>query len=98
MYWNQQEKVVFGLIFFLVSCIQIVIVYTFIKELHTEISGFFVIGVNLILFIGMLYYAKWVWKLKTVISAFKKVVIYEVIVVLFFILLIIKLRLDGIDV
>lgn len=85
MYWTIQEKFIFSLIFFILFLIQILSI-SLIREFHLDILLVSVVVFNFFAFLGMIYYAKWVWRTKTFIIALKKVIMYEVILILFFII------------
>jgi len=94
MYWSIQEKVIFSIVFFVVFCVQVTTVLIF-RDISSATQYVLILGFNLFVFLGMIYYAKWVWKLKAFLTALKKVIIYEVIFILFSIafLIVIKLQL-----
>jgi len=94
MYWSIQEKVIFSIVFFVVFCVQITTVLIF-RDISSIAQYVLIIGFNLLAFLGMIYYAKWVWKLKVFLTALKKVIVYEVVFILLSIafLIVIKFQL-----
>lgn len=93
MYWSIQEKFIFSIIFIFFFLIQITSIHL-IKAYSSIAIILLIVILNLLAFFGMVYYTKWVWKFKTFISVLKKVIMYEVVLILLFIIfwLIIKFR------
>lgn len=78
MYSIGQEKAIFSLISCFVVAIQVGSFYI-LRDIDLDKTFLSIIGFNLALFIGMIFLAKWVWKLNTLTTAFKKVFVYELL-------------------
>jgi hypothetical protein len=91
MYHKDQEEYVFWIIFTIVTfCQSISILYLYIAP---ELKGFLVIVPgNLLVFVGMVKYAQWLWKKITFLNAAKKIAIYELITIGIFLGLILFIR------
>ncbi len=58
MYWKNQEKDICGIIFILVVGIQTMSFFA-LREFYLETQFFWVTGFNVVLFLSLIYYAKW---------------------------------------
>lgn len=82
MYWSIQEKVVFGIVLLIVFVFQISsIIILKSPRYPVERWDILLIPLNVLIFSGMITYAKWVWGKKTWFQAFLKVILYEVILI-----------------
>lgn len=79
MYWKKQEQYVFNLILFVLVFFQFTTV-TIIKETDLQ-TGIILVGVNLLFFVAMIPYARWVWKLGSYRKSLVKVCKHEIILV-----------------
>ena len=83
MYWPIQEKIIFSIVFSLLFCFQLSSI--FILKEYTSVSLIAeVILLHLIAVLVMIYYAKWVWNLKSFSASLKKVILYELALFLSF--------------
>lgn len=81
MYWYFQEKVVFYIVIFVVFIFQVTSLLT-IRDLgYSSSYGIILIGLNLLLFFGMIKYVQWIWKQLSISVALKKILKYEVILI-----------------
>lgn len=81
MYWPIQEKAVFIIIFLIVFVMQMVRMFIFREKPSTGLIVM-IAAFNLAALVGLIYYAKWVWRPVSVLAAFKKVILFEVVFVL----------------
>ena len=82
MYWSTQEKVVFGIVFLIVFVFQISsIIILKSPRCPVERWDILLIPLNVLIFLAMVAYAKWVWGKKTWFQAFLKVILYEIILI-----------------
>ena len=77
MYWSKQEQFIFDVILLVPVAFQIATVSLYVGNLLE--NGILLVGINLILLIAMIPYAKWVWKIPTFQKAFLQVVKREMI-------------------
>ena len=81
MFHKYQEKIVFHLLFLLVFVLQ-VFSYLMIQSYDEIKYQILFIVLNLIVFYGMIAYAKWVWKKPNLKQAFLKTITIEIIFIL----------------
>ena len=79
MYWYFQEKVVFNIVFFIVFVLQISSLFTIRDIGYSSTYGIAVIIINIIVFLGMIKYAQWIWKKVNLLKALGKIIKYEAI-------------------
>lgn len=63
-------------------CIQITSVLIIFKDTSSITQFVLLVGFNSFALLGMIYDTKWVWKLQTFLIALKKVIMYEVVLIL----------------
>ncbi|MGD0884897.1 MAG: hypothetical protein ABSA46_08500 [Thermodesulfovibrionales bacterium] len=78
MYWCKQEQYVFVVILFFLVVFQISTFFIIKNETNFQ-DGIILVGLNLILLLMMIPYAKWVWKAASYQKAFLQVVGLELI-------------------
>lgn len=79
MYWDKQEQFVFDIILFILVGFQIS-TFFILKTYETNLqNGIILVGLNLMLLLAMIPYAKWVWKTESYQKAFLQVVKHELI-------------------
>jgi len=77
MYWSKQEQVVFDIVLFVLVVFQI---GTFLNlNAGISVSGVFFVGLNVLLFMLMVPYAKWVWRTASYGAALLHVVKHEIV-------------------
>ncbi len=79
MYWNKQEQFVFDIILFILVVFQTISFFILKTETNALHSGIFLAGINVLLFAGMIPFAKWVWKTTSYRKAFLLVAKHEAI-------------------
>ena len=99
MYWNKQEQFVFDIILFILVVFQLGTFFALLTgKINTE-SGPFLLGLNFLLFIVMIPYAKWVWETITHQKAFLQLIKHEFIILglsaIGIVLAILKFRVKG---
>jgi len=80
MYWNKQEQVVFNIILFILVVFQIS-TFFMLKSAETAFrDSIILVSLNVMLFLAMIPYAKWVWKTPSYYKAFLQVAKRELII------------------
>jgi len=76
MYWKIQEGIVFGSVVFLVFAIQAASIFL-LKDSTINLWSALLVVINILIFLGVILYAKWLWKKINYLQAFIKVVKLE---------------------
>ena len=80
MYWNKQEKVAFDIILLILVVFQIS-TFFMLKSVETTFqNSIILVSLNVMLFVAMIPYAKWVWKTASYHKAFLQVAKHELII------------------
>jgi len=80
MYWNKQEQVIFNIVLFILILLQITTIFI-LKNIETTVEyDIILVGINIILFMVTIPYAKWVWKTTSYRKAFLQVAKHELII------------------
>ena len=83
MYWSKEEQFVFALVFLIVFFLQFSSTIALKAEPYpVDKSVIVLIVTNIILFVGMIPYAKWVWKGVTWLRTFLIVILFEAVFVI----------------
>jgi len=61
MYWQKQEKIVFGIVVFLALIIQLSSIYL-LKNSTMNVRFVLLVSKDIAIFLGLILYAKWLWK------------------------------------
>ncbi len=78
MYWSKQEQLVFSIVFLIVFVFQVSsIIILRGPRYPVEKWNIVLIPLNILIFLGMIPYAKWVWKGLTWFRAFLIVILFE---------------------
>jgi len=77
MYWKIQEGIVFGSVVFLSFAIQALSIFL-LKDSITNLWCALLVVINIFIFLGVILYAKWLWKKINYLQAFIKVAGLEV--------------------
>jgi hypothetical protein len=81
MYWNKQEQFIFDIVLFTLTAIQMATIFALKAKAVTSGEGAIFAGINVILFMAMIPYAKWVWKITSYQKAFLQVVKHELTII-----------------
>lgn len=93
MYWNKQEQFVFDIILLILVVFQVLTFFAMISRTDTPQFTLFLVGLNLLFFVAMIPYAKWVWKTPSYHKAFLQLAKHELLLLGLSILVIIVVML-----
>jgi hypothetical protein len=77
MYWNKQEEVIFDIVLFILVVFQILTFFELKAGGDLLQYSIILVGLNLLFFLAMVLYAKWVWKMTSFQKAFVRVAKHE---------------------
>ena len=79
MYWSKQEQFIFDVILFVLVIFQIS-TFFMLKTEETNLRNVIIlVGLNFLLFVAMIPYARWVWKLASYRQGFLRLVKHEML-------------------
>lgn len=80
MYWEKQEQFVFDIILFILVFFQLATFFMMHTGKINFGSGMFFVGLNFVLLMAMIPYAKWDWKTVSYKKAFLQLIKHELII------------------
>lgn len=77
MHWNKQEQFIFDIVLFVLVVFQIFSLFMLLTQSNAAQDIVFLVGINALLFVTMIPYAKWVWKTPSYQQAFLQLARHE---------------------
>lgn len=88
MYWNKQEQFIFDIILFILVVLQVSTFLVLKSGMEIPQYSLILMSLNVLFFLGMIPYAKWVWRTSTYLKAFLQLAKHEVILLVLVVLVI----------
>ncbi len=79
MFWNKQEEIIFDIILFILVIFQALTFFALKSDIEAPQYSLIITGFNLLFFLAMIPYAKWVWKSSSYQKAFLQLLKHETI-------------------
>jgi len=77
MHWNKQEQFIFDIVLVVLVVFQIFSFFMLMTQANALHDAVFLVGINVLLFLAMIPYAKWVWKTPSYRKAFLQLARHE---------------------